>query len=78
VHVLVIPKTRIRNVAEADDAHLEALGHVLLAARDVARQLSIDSTGYRIVLNNGVDGGQSVDYLHAHVLGGRALDWPPG
>ena len=78
VHVLVIPKTRIQNVGEADDSHGEALGRVLLAARNVAQLLGIHKTGFRIVLNNGKDGGQTVDYLHAHVLGGRALDWPPG
>lgn len=78
VHVLVIPKTRLRNVGEADDAHGEVLGRVLLAARNVAKLLGIQESGFRIVLNNGKDGGQTVDYLHAHVLGGRPLDWPPG
>lgn len=78
VHVLVIPKTRIRNVAEAEDEHLEALGRVLLAARNVGKRLGLQQNGFRIVLNNGTDGGQTVDYLHAHVLGGRTLGWPPG
>jgi len=78
VHVLVIPKQRLRNVAAATDDDALILGRVLLAARNVARTLGIEESGYRIVLNNGNDGGQSVDHLHAHVLGGRALSWPPG
>lgn len=78
VHVLVIPKTKLKNVAEADDSHALVLGHVLLTARTVAKQLGLHEDGYRLVFNNGRDGGQTVDYLHCHVLGGRALGWPPG
>lgn len=78
VHVLVIPKRRIVNVASADDSDGSLLGHLLLVARRVARQEGIAESGYRIVANNGDHGGQSVDHLHLHVLGGRALSWPPG
>ncbi|MBM3381392.1 MAG: histidine triad nucleotide-binding protein [Betaproteobacteria bacterium] len=78
VHVLVIPKRKIVNVAQSDDADVEILGHVLLTARKVAQLLGIDVSGYRLVMNNGNDGGQTVDYLHCHVLGGRPLRWPPG
>lgn len=78
VHVLVIPKERIVNVASAKPEHQKALGALLLGAAAVARSLGLDDHGYRLVLNNGRDGGQSVDYLHCHVLGGRPLAWPPG
>ncbi len=77
VHVLVIPKRRIVSVTDAapDDAAL--LGEVLLAAAEVARREGIAESGYRLVVNNGADGGQSVFHLHVHVLGGRPLGWPP-
>lgn len=77
VHVLVIPKRRIVSVTDAgpDDAAL--LGEVLLAAAEVARREGIADSGYRLVVNNGADGGQSVFHLHVHVLGGRPLGWPP-
>lgn len=76
VHVLVIPKTPVRSLAEAEDAGL--LGGLLLVARQVARQEGIETSGYRVVLNTNGDGGQTVFHLHAHVLGGRPLHWPPG
>jgi histidine triad (HIT) family protein len=78
VHVLIIPKKKIINIASAGHEHLETLGHVLLAAAQVARLLGIEQSGYRLVFNNGADGGQSVDYLHCHLLAGRTLQWPPG
>lgn len=78
VHVLVIPKTKLKNVAEARDEDALVLGKVLLTARTVAKQLGLHEAGYRLVLNTGPDGGQTVDYLHCHVLGGRPLAWPPG
>ena len=78
VHVLVIPVEHVPSVGAALDEHEELLGHVLLVARDVAQAEGLADRGYRVVLNTGDDAGQSVDHLHAHVLGGRALDWPPG
>ena len=78
VHVLIIPKTKIVNVAGAKSEHMEQLGRVLLTAAQVARELGVSESGYRLVFNNGPDGGQSVDYLHCHLLAGRPLDWPPG
>lgn len=77
VHLLVIPKRPIVNVAAlgADDASL--VGHLVLVAAAVARKLGI-SDGYRLVFNCGRDGGQSVDHLHLHLLAGRPLGWPPG
>jgi len=78
VHILVVPRKPICRVdaAQAEDAAL--LGHLLLTAAEVARRVGLDSTGYRLVINNGRDGGESVPHLHCHVLGGRALEWPPG
>jgi len=77
-HVLVVPRQPIPNVAAAGPEHAELLGRVLLAAGEVARQLGVAEGGYRLVLNNGEDGGQTVYHLHCHVLGGRSLGWPPG
>lgn len=76
-HVLVIPKQEIPSVADLEDGDVALAGHLLLVARDVARQLELDS-GYRLVINNGPEAGQSVDHLHVHILGGRSLTWPPG
>ncbi len=76
-HVLIIPKNEIVNLAEAQESDAALLGHLLIVARNVAEQEGL-SNGYRTVLNCGPDGGQSVDHLHIHVLGGRPLGWPPG
>jgi histidine triad (HIT) family protein len=78
VHVLIVPKKPIPRIglAGADDQAL--LGHLLLKAAEVARQLGLAESGYRLVLNHGRDGGESVPHLHCHILGGRALGWPPG
>ncbi len=76
-HVLVIPKKPLANLAAAHVEDQALLGHLLLVAKQVAAQLGL-SNGYRTVINCGPDGGQSVDHLHIHVLGGRALHWPPG
>ncbi len=78
VHVLVIPKAHIANVGSAGPEDVELLGKVLVACRHVAEQTGIDQSGFRVVLNTGGDAGQSVGHLHAHVLGGRVLAWPPG
>ncbi len=76
VHVLVIPKQEIENVAALQDTDQQLAGHLLLAVGKVARQLGLE--GYRVVANCGGEGGQSVDHLHFHVLGGRQMKWPPG
>lgn len=78
VHVLVIPKEHLTSVGAATDGQRDLLGDVLLLARDVAASEGIADSGYRTVLNTGEDGGQTVHHLHAHVLGGRGLTWPPG
>jgi histidine triad (HIT) family protein len=76
-HVLVIPKQEIRSLDAVADAEAALLGHIWLVIRDLARQLKLEN-GYRVVVNCGADGGQSVDHLHFHLLGGRPLAWPPG
>ena len=76
-HVLVVPKKAVRNVAELADADEALAGHLLLVCRWLVKELKLDG-GYRIVANVGPDGGQSVDHLHLHILGGRQLGWPPG
>lgn len=78
VHVLIIPKTFVENVADAKPEHRELLGDLLLAAGEVARQLGVDQTGYRLVINNGATAGQSVFHLHVHLMAGRDFKWPPG
>jgi len=76
-HVLVIPRQHLSDLDDADPGQELLLGHLLLVAKEVAGKEGL-SGGYRVVINRGVDGGQSVDHLHVHVLGGRALTWPPG
>jgi histidine triad (HIT) family protein len=78
VHVLVVPKEHIPGIHEATAAQAGALGQVLLGARDVAEKLGLAEGGYRLVINQGVDAGQTVFHLHCHVIGGRPMGWPPG
>ncbi|HMD61037.1 MAG TPA: histidine triad nucleotide-binding protein [Opitutaceae bacterium] len=77
VHILIIPKKPIPRVGEAADSDEAVLGHLLLAARDVAGKLELGG-GYRIVINNGPDACESVPHLHLHLLAGRQMGWPPG
>jgi histidine triad (HIT) family protein len=77
VHVLVIPREHIASLGEAGDGHKALLGHLLWVAAEVAREKEL-SKGYRVVVNNGAYGGQTVDHIHLHVLGGRPMSWPPG
>ena len=76
-HVLVIPKKEIARVSDAAAEDAELLGHLLLVAGRIATQLGLKE-GFRLVINNGPQAGQSVDHLHVHILGGRAMNWPPG
>ena len=78
VHVLVIPKQPLARISASTDADAALLGHLLVVARRVAEQEGLVAGGFRIVTNDGRDGGQSVDHLHLHVLGGRPMRWPPG
>lgn len=77
-HVLVIPKKPIPTLADAQPADKELLGHLLLTVKTVAEHLNLAVDGYRVVINTGTDGGQTVFHLHLHLLGGRSLQWPPG
>ncbi|XP_028270418.1 histidine triad nucleotide-binding protein 2, mitochondrial [Parambassis ranga] len=77
VHFLVIPRVPIPRISAASDDDAELLGHLLVVAKNVAKQESL-SEGYRVVINDGKHGAQSVYHLHVHVLGGRQMTWPPG
>ena len=77
-HVLVIPKKPIPRIAEAEPEDHQVLGHLLLKAREIAGELGLHESGFRLVINNGKDAGESVPHLHLHILGGRAMTWPPG
>ncbi len=78
VHVLVVPRKHIDsvNVVTLDDMIL--MGKLVLVAKEIAEKNNIDGDGYRLVINNGVNGGQTVPHLHLHILGGRRMTWPPG
>ena len=76
-HVLIVPRKPIPRVAEATVEDQATLGHLLLVAGQLSRQLGL-AKGFRVVINTGPDGGETVPHLHVHLLGGRALDWPPG
>jgi histidine triad (HIT) family protein len=77
-HALVIPREHITALWEADQSHEPLLGRLLTACSEVAQEMGVGDSGYRVVVNTGPDAGQSVDHLHLHVLGGRTLEWPPG
>ena len=76
-HLLLVPKQHIVSLAHTTAEHRQLLGQLLAAAAEVARLAELGN-GYRIVLNSGADGGQTVNHLHLHILGGRPLSWPPG
>ncbi|MBE9043124.1 histidine triad nucleotide-binding protein [Pleurocapsales cyanobacterium LEGE 10410] len=76
-HILVVPKQAIPRLSEAEGEDTELMGHLLMTVKKVAEQVNL-SNGYRVVINNGADGGQTVDHLHLHILGDRPMKWPPG
>ena len=76
-HLLVIPKKPISQISLAENDDEQLLGHLLIIAKKIAADAGL-TNGYRLVINNGNDGGQTVYHLHVHVLGGRSLQWPPG
>ncbi len=78
VHVLIVPKRVIPRLDEAKESDQQILGKLILTAAKVARELGVSESGYRVVINNGPDAGESVPHLHVHLLGKRALAWPPG
>jgi histidine triad (HIT) family protein len=77
VHVLIVPREHIGSMTDTDHNDRPLLGHLLWAAAEIARNKHLDD-GYRIVVNTGMKGGQTVDHLHLHLLGGRSFTWPPG
>jgi histidine triad (HIT) family protein len=76
-HLLIIPREHIASQADAEAAHAPLLGHLMAKAAEIAREQGL-TKGYRVVVNTGADGGQTVDHLHLHLLGGRHMSWPPG
>jgi len=77
VHILIVPKKTLERVGAASQADRALLGHLLFSAAEIARLEKL-ADGYRIVINNGSNGGETVPHLHIHLLGGRQLSWPPG
>lgn len=78
VHVLLIPKKPIPRIQEAGPENAAILGHLMAQIPSITQKLGVADKGYRIVINNGVDGGETVPHMHIHILGGRPLTWPPG
>ncbi len=78
VHVLVIPLKRMTSLADASEVDPETLGHFMQGVAATARELNLEEKGYRVVFNTGDDALQTVHYIHAHILGGRRMSWPPG
>lgn len=78
VHFLVVPKQHLGSLSDAGEAELSLLGHLQLVAVQLARQAGIAQGGYRVIINCGPDGGQTIYHLHLHLLGGREMRWPPG
>ncbi len=77
-HLLLVPKTVVPRLTAADESDRDLLGHLLLVSAEVARKEGFEESGYRVVINNGPDGGEEVPHLHLHLLAGRRLSWPPG
>ena len=78
VHILIVPKKPIPRIAQAKPEDREVLSHLLLKAAEIAEKAGLNEGGYRLVINNGPDAGESVPHLHLHILGGRKMSWPPG
>jgi histidine triad (HIT) family protein len=78
VHILIVPKKPVPRIAEAQADDQKLLGQLLLKAAEVADKVGLKKDGYRFVINNGADGGETVPHLHVHILGGRHMAWPPG
>ncbi len=78
VHILIIPKKHIRSLVEIDEEDLNLIGHLVSVANKIADHNGIIERGFRLVLNTGLESGQSVWHVHIHLLGGRKMTWPPG
>jgi histidine triad (HIT) family protein len=77
-HILIVPKKPIPRIGDAGEEDAGVLGHLLLKAAEVAAKAGLKESGYRLVINHGRHGGESVPHLHCHILGGRQMAWPPG
>ena len=77
-HVLIIPRKAFASIEAMQDEDAPLVGHLFLVARDIARKFGLNESGYRLVINNGGNAGQTVFHLHVHLLGGRPMTWPPG
>lgn len=78
IHLLIVPKKHVASIMEINDDNKDIVNKIVKAAQNLARQNNIDSKGFRLVVNTGNDGGQTVNHLHFHLLGGRFMTWPPG
>lgn len=78
VHLLLVPRKPIPRLAQAESGDAGLLAHLMLRVGQIAREQGIAETGFRVVINNGSDAGEAVPHLHIHILGGRAMQWPPG
>ena len=78
VHILIIPKKHIERISDIEDADAALIGNMALAAKKIAKEKNIESSGYRLVANCNKDAGQEVFHIHMHLLGGRKFSWPPG
>ncbi len=78
VHLLLVPRKLIVRIGEAETADQDLLGHLLTRVRIIAEQEGLSTEGFRVVINNGIHGGEAVPHLHLHILAGRPLKWPPG
>ncbi|MFP4151493.1 MAG: histidine triad nucleotide-binding protein [Alkalispirochaeta sp.] len=78
VHILVIPRRRMTSIADSPEEEPEILGRLMQGIALAARSLGLEESGYRVVFNTGRDALQTVPYIHAHIIGGRKLGWPPG
>ena len=78
VHILIIPRKAFSSIDAMQDEDEQLVGHLFSVARDIARRFELNETGYRCVINNGSNAGQTVFHLHVHLLGGRPMNWPPG
>ncbi|MES2307814.1 MAG: histidine triad nucleotide-binding protein [Verrucomicrobiota bacterium] len=77
-HLLIIPKKLISRIALSTKEDKAILGHLIFTAGELAKKLGVDQSGFRVVINNGPDAGETVPHLHVHLLAGRSLHWPPG
>jgi histidine triad (HIT) family protein len=78
LHILIVPKKTIPGLCDITEVDKNLLGHMLYIASKLSRKFNIAESGYRVVINSGADGGQTVFQLHMHLLGGRPFEWPPG